>query len=350
MKRLAFFALALLGTASCGAWWLRGATREAFDPIKIPHDVHARAQVECVACHDAIWDAKTLDGAFLPPEDTCLQCHRAEKEKGNCNFCHTNVKRAAPYPPPAPAIQLSHADHLARVKDDCSACHKKLPNPVRTTDLTPTMNSCLSCHEHRRDYDAGRCRACHLDLKRYPLAPVAAFSHAGDFVHEHARPARAADATCAECHEQTFCADCHARTVATKIETKMPERVGADFIHRDDFLGRHAIEARADEASCARCHGESFCQSCHTAQNLTPLGANPRDPHPPGWSFPGSVQFHGPAARRDIASCASCHDQGARSVCVDCHRSGGIGGNPHPPGWPHRRDEIARNNMCLVCH
>jgi hypothetical protein len=77
-----------------------------------------------------------------------------------------------------------------------------------------------------------------------------------------------------------------------------------------------------------------------------------RSPHPPGFSFPGSPDFHGPAARRDIASCASCHDQGAASNCVSCHRVGGIGGNPHPASWLARHDarEIAGNGMCLACH
>jgi hypothetical protein len=123
-------------------------------------------------------------------------------------------------------------------------------------------------------------------------------------------------------------------------------------MHRGDFLGRHSVEVAADPASCRRCHGQSFCDSCHQAEGLTAQAKNPRDPHPAGWSIPGSRDFHGPAARRDIASCAACHDQGARSNCVDCHRVGGIGGNPHPPGFTQRHDraEIRRTGMCLYCH
>ena len=341
---------AALVTASCGTLWWGVATRAPFDPIKAPHAVHERAKVECLVCHDAIYDAKDLTGSFLPPEETCLQCHRAEKAKGNCNFCHTDVRRARPYPAPEPTLKISHADHIPRVKEKCSVCHTRLPQPVRSREQAPTMASCLSCHEHQRDWNEGRCRICHLDLARYPIEPISAFTHRGNFVEEHARPARADAETCTECHEQTFCADCHAKTVATKIEFKLPERVDADFIHRNDFLGRHSIEARADEARCLRCHGDSFCQSCHLAQNLTSNAAAPRDPHPPGWSFPGSPDFHGIEARRDIASCASCHDQGAQSNCVGCHRVGGVGGNPHPIGWSHTRSEISKNNMCLICH
>jgi hypothetical protein len=218
--------------------------------------------------------------------------------------------------------------------------------------MAPPMDACLSCHEHKQEYSAGRCGGCHLDLRKYRLEPLSTFSHQGDFVRELGASARATAETCAQCHEQTFCSDCHAKTVSTKIEVKFPERVDSYFIHRNDFISRHAVEAQAEPATCRRCHGSSFCENCHQAQNLTPFGSNPRDPHPSGWSFPGSANFHGTAARRDILSCAGCHDQGAQSICVDCHKVGGVGGNPHPPGWEarHGRDEMMHNGMCHACH
>jgi hypothetical protein len=121
------------------------------------------------------------------------------------------------------------------------------------------------------------------------------------------------------------------------------------FIHRDDFLSRHPLEARADEASCARCHGNDFCSSCHQKNGLTPGAANGVNPHPSGF---GLGPAHGAAARRDINSCAACHDQGAASNCVSCHRVGGVGGDPHPPSFSarHPREEISRNAMCQTCH
>jgi hypothetical protein len=267
-------------------------------------------------------------------------------------MCHSDVKRAAPWLEAEPQLKLSHAAHIERVKEKCEVCHTQLPNPVRGAHAGPTMAACLSCHEHRRDYDDGRCGKCHVDLTRYPLGPVTTFSHQGDFVRQHARAARATDQSCATCHQQTFCSDCHSPTVATRVEVKLPERVEQHFIHRNDFLGRHSLEAAGNPTSCRGCHGSSFCENCHRQQNLTADAVNPRDPHPRGWSFPGSAQFHGTEARRDVSQCAACHDQGARSICVDCHRVGGIGGNPHPSGWAarHGRDEIAHNGMCLVCH
>src|SRR5262249_13459450 len=151
-----------------------------------------------------------------------------------CDRCHTDARRAAPWPAAEPALKLSHAAHIERVKEDCSVCHKKLPEPVRSPDAAPTMASCLSCHAHADGYRNGDCASCHLDLRRYPLVPVSLFSHRGDSLHEHARAARSAPEGCATCHEQTFCADCHARTVSQRVELKFPERVDRDFIHRDD--------------------------------------------------------------------------------------------------------------------
>jgi hypothetical protein len=256
---------------------------------------------------------------------------------------------------PEPELKISHADHLKVVKDDCARCHTSLPEPAPAAAAytAPRMATCLGCHNHQDDYDAGKCEQCHKDLSRYALRPLtASFSHEAGWLRGHKRVARSEAETCAKCHEQTFCADCHAKTVAAPIELEYPERVDREFIHRGDYLTKHTLDARSEPETCARCHGTSFCQSCHVAQNLTPDAPNPRSPHPPGWAFPTSADFHGPAARRDINSCAACHDQGARSNCVGCHKVGGVGGNPHPPGWTDRHGpaEINTNSMCRTCH
>jgi hypothetical protein len=322
------------------------------DQIRFSHSTHEKAKVNCLACHEEIYDAKNLDGRYLPPEAKCLECHKDKKEQGNCAFCHRDPEHPGPYAPVVRGLRLSHAEHIERVNEDCSRCHKTLTELTPSGSTVPPMSACTQCHEHATELTNGTCNNCHVDLRRFALRPVSVFSHQGDFVRQHGPSARAAGEGCAQCHDQTFCADCHARTVALPIEAKFPERVTADFIHRADFLSRHQIEARADESLCRRCHGQSFCESCHTAENLTPRASNPRSPHPPDFSFPGSSNSHGPLARRDIAACAACHDQGARSICVDCHKVGGVGGDPHPAGWTshHPRDEINRNPMCLTCH
>jgi hypothetical protein len=37
-----------------------------------------------------------------------------------------------------------------------------------------------------------------------------------------------------------------ARRSGLKVETKFPARVDRDFIHRNDFISRHAIEQKAE--------------------------------------------------------------------------------------------------------
>jgi len=338
--------------AACAGAAGRGGQRSTeADDIRISHATHARAGVQCLSCHEEIYDAKNMDGRYLPPESKCMECHKDKKAQGDCAFCHRDAEHPATYAKPPRTLRLSHAEHIERVKEDCARCHQKLPELARVESTVPPMSTCTSCHEHAVELTAGQCSGCHVDLRKFPLRPVSLFSHQGNFVRQHGAAARAAGEGCAQCHDQTFCADCHARTVAIPIEMKMPEQVLSDFIHRADYVSRHAIEAHADEALCRRCHGQSYCDACHTAQGLTPQSTNPRSPHPAGFSFPGP-NSHGPLARRDIVSCAACHDQGAKSICVDCHREGGIGGDPHPPGWSsrHPRAEINRNPMCLACH
>jgi hypothetical protein len=62
----------------------------------------------------------------------------------------------------------------------------------------------------------------------------------------------------------------------------------------------------------------------------------------------GTSNEHGRAARRDPASCASCHGGAGEMLCVGCHRVGGIGGNPHPPGWSSRQS--LTDMPCRLCH
>ena len=317
------------------------------DTLRVPHARHLEADVDCATCHETIFDSTSLEIGSFPKEKTCLGCHK--KEKADCAFCHTQPDKPLPIPARVRDLKMNHTQHIERLKEDCSACHKNLPNPFRTEGMAPTMEGCLSCHNHRQEYEAGKCEVCHKDLTKYKLEPVGDFSHRGGWLKGHGVDARSAGANCSTCHEQTFCSECHAKTVAAQISLIMPERVDRAFIHRHDFASRHMVEARADEASCQRCHGLNFCQACHAKSGLNPASGTTLDPHPVGF---GDGMVHGPAARRDIVSCAACHDQGAASNCVSCHKVGGIAGNPHPPAWTvrHNREEIGRNAMCQVCH
>jgi hypothetical protein len=168
----------------------------------------------------------------------------------------------------------------------------------------------------------------------------------------HAILARSQGAQCLQCHQQSMCTSCHSKVAPAAPARLFPEQVEKSLIHRGDFLSTHAIEAKSDGAVCLRCHKTDYCESCHRANAMAFNSSNQRNPHPAGWGVPGNGKFHGPEARLHIETCAACHDQGAKSVCVECHKVGGIGGSPHPANWRkhHDRDDVRSNPMCLTCH
>jgi hypothetical protein len=352
--------LASLGAAllaACAAKDARpaAAAGKADPPFVFPHSPHLEGEVDCKSCHGDITVATRLLPEFrhavLPARnsDACNGCHDDAdfKEK---------VKLALPARTREFTVRMDHAAHLARPGVTCQTCHKSAPEAGASDPVKLDMGTCTACHKHQADYAAGRCMPCHLDLKRYPK-PVAAFQHAGDFLKLHGALAKPTAERCAACHDQTFCADCHsATTVAARPSVIFPEEVQRALIHRGDFVSRHMVEAGADPASCRRCHGSRFCDSCHTGQNLTGRGtlSAARNPHPAGWGRKDSGDFHGFAARKNIVACAGCHDNGADAVCVSCHRTaarGGIAGvSPHPKSWKKTAGDVGKNPMCGICH
>jgi hypothetical protein len=342
MNALGRIALAAALAATGCARYKSEPPEEKRPEIKVAHSAHS--DMDCTDCHEDIDKATTLARMHRPTTATCEQCHEGDKEKfvGKWNA------------PPA-RLTFDHAAHLKRVggksqADKCANCHKSLPDPGDEV-TAPPMDACTSCHNHQADYAAGRCRPCHVDLKG--LEPEKYFTHAGDWLRNHKSFARPSAESCSQCHDQTYCSACHSpQTAAARPSVIFPERVDSSFIHRGDYVSRHAIEAGANPASCRRCHGPQYCDTCHTTANVSSnAGASAFSPHPAGWSSRGAGErFHGDAARRDASSCAACHDQGARSLCVGCHTVGGPGGNPHPPSWKKTLADVDKNSMCRTCH
>jgi hypothetical protein len=306
-------ALAAGGCKRGTTWKAAGEYPERrLDATTFPHSAHT--DVDCTDCHVEIAKAAKLGRARLPGADKCKECHDPP------DAMHT-----PPATPPRTeyAFRFSHADHLPYLKgtkNACATCHKVLPEPGEKRKLTPPMSACTSCHHHQQEVAEARCRPCHESLKAYDLKPVeqfTEFSHGANFVREHGRLAKPSAETCAQCHDQSFCANCHANaTLPVRPEIRFPENVTSDFIHRGNYVSQHQYDVQRDPASCRKCHGSFFCDSCHQQQQISPRSLNPRDPHPPGWAQRGSGAFHGDAARSNIVSCAACHDQGAASICV----------------------------------
>ena len=357
--RLAVLLALAAGGTACGKLAREKPVQR--DPAyTFPHSIHVDAEVACTNCHPMDKATKLEDQVrhvAIPEHPSkqaaCKDCHDADPKP-------KNPPRTAPF-----RLTFNHAAHLPRVKGECKRCHVELPEPDATGYRWPAMGACTSCHNHQQAFVESRCTLCHQDLKGYK--PVTAFAHQGDWLHTHGTLARPSAETCAACHDQTYCAQCHSpETAPGRPSIIYPERVERTFIHRGDYVSRHMIDEGANPGSCRKCHGTGFCQACHEEQGLSKFVADFRRPathEQPNWASPatpGSLPLHAHAARRDINSCAGCHDQGAQATCVGCHRVGGIASqnNPGNPNGPHpmsfitkhRGEDKSKNSMCAACH
>jgi hypothetical protein len=346
----ALLAGAALAASGCSLKPQKAEPKLAQPEYVFPHDPHVEGEVACTNCHAGIAGSSKLEQGVRHVQ---LPAHPS-KEKA-CSGCHdSDPEIHVPSRTEAFRLHFNHQAHLSdRVKGgDCKVCHQKLPEKGDTAATVPPMAACTSCHNHQADFEAAKCTRCHTDLKGY--LPKTTFSHQGDWMKAHGSMAKPSAASCAACHDQTYCAECHAaQNTAARPSIIFPEEVQRAFIHRGDYVSRHQVDAQANPASCRTCHGSAFCSSCHTQQGLTNTAINVRDPHPAGWATDkGTNHFHGDAARRDILSCAGCHDNGAASTCVACHQMGGVGGNPHPSAFlnKHDADDRQHNSMCKACH
>ena len=338
--------------------WASGPTEaEGKDQVIFSHKRHIVSEsLACADCHGDVAKSESLQGArALPNEAACLECH---DKKDNCKQCHANP--AAPttwVDQRMPGIKFSHKGHIPRAAagkagtDSCLPCHTGIDQHERVSeDFRPGMvSTCSQCHQ--KDFGKGDCTLCHTQGSLGSAVSVDVFDHGADWLHRHGQMARGGELVCAHCHKQETCAQCHSRT-GVPIR---PAQLGLDRPdlaqqHRGDFAGRHGMEARLDGKACTTCHQVQDCQSCHQRMGVGPTGAkvNARDPHPAGWSVKGSGQFHGTEVWRDPVGCAVCHDQGAASNCVQCHKVGGSGGNPHPPGWSSGVGRASAG--CSGCH
>jgi hypothetical protein len=299
------------------------------DSIIFSHEKHAKEEgIGCEECHE--------EGAqkAIPKEEKCLECH--EKAEGKCAQCHKNPKNPQTWQEARlQGLRFSHETHK---EVECQKCHKDVLGAKRPSDTeTPRMlEVCMSCH--RKDFRSIDCKKCHEDMVENPARPTRLFSHDVDFEKRHGLLAKGDERVCAHCHREEFCGMCHSTLDVLPPDIRFGEKVEAGLIHRHDFITRHSIEARQDPNKCMECHRVEQCSSCHQKRKA--------GGHEPDFMNPSSPNFHGRQARADILACAACHDAGAQSNCVRCHRVGGAGGSPHPAGFKGDKS----HGVCRACH
>ena len=358
-------ALALAAVATCsacaylvGSWAGAPTTASKRDVITFSHHKHiVDESVACGDCHGDMAKNEGLEGnRAIPREKTCMDCH---DKTDNCKMCHANPEQPVTLVDTRmPGLVFSHKAHLARsLPGDvspvtCQTCHGALSEATHPSENTrPAMlETCGQCHEN--DFGRENCSQCHRPGSLGGKTSNDIFDHGGDWLRRHGSAARGSDTVCAHCHKVDTCAECHSRSNAPIRPAQLSlDRPGAAQHHRGDWLTRHPMEAKLDGNACLACHQQSSCTQCHERMGIAQTGAlgSKQGPHPRGWLVRGSGESHGPAARRDPLSCAACHDRGAASNCVACHRIGGPGGDPHPPGWQSAQDKLSAP-ACTPCH
>ncbi|HEY6558719.1 MAG TPA: cytochrome c3 family protein [Polyangiaceae bacterium] len=326
------------------------AACETPEPPRFPHQSHltksdcgGASQAECLSCTTCHAPSERDRAHMLPDERLCAKCHRDDAHE---------IRHVVRPPPERPygTIAFNHLKHLkmSGIRGQCVSCHAGVVDA--SEPRVPPMAQCFSCHEHEQQWKRGQCTPCHEPREVRKILPETFLRHDRGFSRRHGVLAMQEKALCQSCHTQAQCDDCHDVTQDLTIERRRPERIERQFVHRADFVTRHAMEAQAQPRRCASCHTPESCEACHAARGVSANRFDARNPHPPGWigADARARSFHGIEARRDILVCATCHDQGPATNCIRCHKVGAYGGNPHPRGFKTTR--TPSEQMCGYCH
>jgi len=314
---------------------------------RFQHAKHARLFPLCSTCHAGVTEAGQ---PVWPNPSGCASCHDGVIQQRvnwqprttglptrNLRFTHEGHARASTAKNPADSA-------LSR---NCSACHNERGAP-RMAVTRAVVNECVTCHG---------LTAPHVDV-----------------------PSEA----CATCHVPVTAARSLTRADIRNFP-KPRSHEAADFViagHGKAAKGSSTSGPLAVAASCATCHAQNFCITCHVNAPESPviraLAMDDRSPaYTPSLPTPAShgaanfVRTHGKDAQRAGATCVTCH---ARESCVSCHigaQSGVVNAVPaagpgrgvgvllgravpasHTPEFreKHGSEANSRRSSCETCH
>jgi c(7)-type cytochrome triheme protein len=312
-------------------------------------DVIGAPESACLPCHRADVRADPSSVATL------------QSGGQRCGLCHVGWDDTRPEivpfsPTRPPRLEFSHRQH-AREGVPCRRCHADLTDDGERAMAMPTMRECRSCHGGDAEPSAsGECRVCHQHrtdgrlVTRFPEGSMNpprwlfGMHHDRDFLVRHRWVGADHGELCASCHAESECEQCH------------DGRVLVRSVHPNDWLTIHPNHARRDETSCQSCHSpQTFCLECHArigvAEISAPLARSGRRFHPPAAQWTSGPNLHAREARFALSTCASCH---AEQDCVSCHAVLGVGAgvSPHPADFVARCGSLLAANprACETCH
>jgi cytochrome c553 len=366
-------ALALLAVVGgAGVWTLAGARQDTF-----PHEAHARLFPTCVGCHEGIPAGN--EATYYPPPESCVPCHDGVRRRA--------VDWAGPERRPT-NLTFTHPRHAAVAGEPlpCLRCHGTTPQPAWMQVAEAEPWTCLSCHAHEATSHLAldsECRVCHVPVaqaRALPVGRIAGFARPAthddpDFISNHAVDATGAVARCAVCHTRDSCDRCHlnGNQVPAIAALERDERVASlvarlpaeyplppSHLDPEWLLATHGPAAVSNIQSCANCHTQPGCRSCHVGTGGARVIAALPMPRPGG---PAGAIITGLAAH---PTAAAVQQAAGRPPLAAPERVSGMAtleSAPtvatraavriiHPPGFEreHRAAAAADQPRCTVCH
>lgn len=333
-----------------------------------PHERHARLFPTCEGCHEGMGADERL--VSITPEE-CANCHDGDQLP--------RVAWTGPGPTPS-NLDFTHPGHPEL---DCVSCHQQPDARIAMAVEGPIPSQCFQCHapdaEEHYAFEVD-CAQCHLPLAEATDLPTSwvadlprpAWHGAVDFLVTHGELARS-EADCATCHARESCERCHlapeavpaiaglARDprVATLVADQPGEWPEPPSHQREEWVFEHAGDARRDIATCASCHTRESCETCHGQGRPEVASALPRarPDGPRGVTIARAMPVghdetffdrHGTAAAIGVPDCAACH---AEKECVACH-DGVQRPGFHPLDFVvrHGAEAFATRTECSACH
>ena len=352
-----------------------GINKTNKDIIKFSHKTHS-GSIECDECHTKVPTSTSLTDRLIPEKAICAGCHDVEDEK-NCNTCHYEDINE-PLIQKKSQLYFNHQLHKSGDKLVCLNCHKGI-NEVnyafQAPDKNPSMKSCTVCHNEDSAAPSA-CQNCHMSTAN--LKPA---SHQiVNFNKNHKVMYNANPDDCKMCHNNDFCENCHvASTGFSNSNTSKdfytpysPNNNSTSInqqqittVHDLNYRYTHGIDVKNKSSECTTCHQkETFCVECHSVGggDFALGGVVPNSHTSKSFVFPGSYGTgggeHSILAKRDIESCASCHDVlGGDPNCIMCHTDNdGIKmTNPRTHDQNFLKDihgewHNDQNAICYTCH
>lgn len=326
----------------------------------------SHAQSDFVSAHGAVARASGASCAVCHARESCQRCHVDGARQTTIRALAPDPRvarlvsgKAAVYPTPADhrngRFVLLHGEaaraNVARcatchARSSCETCHtgqgardviRRLPDAREATAPGVQFRRPLTVGATPQHWSvslAGNAFASPQQIVHRDTTPRIVRVHPPGFARAHGAQAASGAAQCASCHAQRFCSDCHAA-----------ERVSRRY-HPANFVSTHAPQAYSRETDCSSCHStEAFCRDCHRQTGLAAT-TNTRSTvfHNAQRSW---LLEHGRAARQDLKSCTTCHQQ---TYCMQCHSDLGARISPHGPRFDAARMSGKNPRVCLYCH